>query len=104
MARRPDGFDKIRHPKKRAFLAAMASTASVVRAAEIARVDRTSHYLWFQKDPDYAAAFEIARMQGADVLEAEAVRRAHDGVAKPIFHGGQRAGQVVQTPNRTLKQ
>ena len=38
---------------------------------------------------------EIAKMRGADVLEAEAVRRAHEGVAKPIFHGGKRAIDVV---------
>ncbi len=73
MAGKPDPFDKIRHPKKRAFLAAMASTASVVRAAEIVGMDRTNHYVWFKNDPDYAAAFETARMQGVDVLEAEAV-------------------------------
>jgi len=103
MSYRSDAFDKIRHPKKRAFLAAMASTASVVRAAEIARVDRTSHYLWLKNDPDYAAAFEIARMQGVDVLEAEAVRRAHEGVSKPIFHGGKRAIDVVQNPDGSVK-
>jgi hypothetical protein len=103
MASKPDPFDKIRHPKKRAFLAAMASTASVLRAAEIAGVDRTNHYLWTKKDPDYAAAFEIARMRGIDALEAEAVRRANEGVAKPIFHGGKRAIDVVQNPDGSIK-
>src|ERR1700676_3950389 len=52
MAGKPDPFGKIRHPKKRAFLAAMANMASVSRAAEIARVDRDNHYLWLKKDPD----------------------------------------------------
>jgi len=99
----PDPFGKIRHPKKRAFLAAMANTANVVRAAEIVRMDRDNHYLWLQKDPDYAAAFEIARMRGVDVLEAEAVRRAHEGVTKPIFHGGKRAIDVVQNPDGSIK-
>ena len=103
MAGKPDPFDKIRHPKKRAFLAAMASTASVVRAAEIVGMDRTNHYVWFKNDPDYAAAFETARMQGVDVLEAEAVRRAFEGVAKPIFHGGKRAIDVVQNPDGSVK-
>ena len=99
----PDPFGKIRHPKKRAFLAAMANTANVVRAAEIVRMDRDNHYLWLQKDPDYAAAFEIARMRGVDVLEAEAVRGAFEGVAKPIFHGGKRAIDVVQNPDGSVK-
>jgi len=81
----------------------MASTASVVRAAEIVGMDRTNHYVWFKNDPDYAAAFETARMQGVDVLEAEAVRRAYEGVAKPIFHGGKRAVDVVQNPDGSIK-
>src|SRR6266403_861770 len=51
---------------------AMANTANVLSAAEMAGVDRTNHYLWLKKDPDYAEAFEIARMRGADVLEGEA--------------------------------
>lgn len=92
MAGKPDPFGKIRHPKKRAFLAAMANTANVLRAAEIAGIDRDNHYLWLKKDPDYATAFEIARGRGADALEAEAVRRAHEGVTKPIFHGGKPIG------------
>lgn len=54
-------------------------------------------------DPDYAEAFEIARMRGVDVLEAEAVRRAHEGVTKPIFHGGKRAIDVVQNPDGSIK-
>jgi hypothetical protein len=103
MAGKPNAFGKIRHPKKRAFLAAVANTANVVRAAEIAGVDRDNHYLWLKKDPDYAEAFEIAWQRGADVLEAEAVRRAHEGVTKPIFHRGKRAIDVVQNPDGTVK-
>ena len=101
--RKPNAFGEIRHPKKRAFLAAMANTANVVRAAAIAGVDRDNHYLWLKKDPDYAAAFEIAWKRGVDVLEAEAVRRAHEGVSKPIFHGGKRAVDVVQNPDGSIK-
>jgi len=36
-------------------------------------------------------------------LEAEAVRRAHEGVTKPIFHGGKRAIDVVQNPDGSIK-
>jgi hypothetical protein len=46
---------------------------------------------------------KIAKMQGVDVLEAEAVRRAHEGVTKPIFHGGKRAIDVVQNPVGSIK-
>ena len=70
MAVKPDPFGKIRHPKKRAFLAAMANTANVLRAAEIAGIDRDNHYIWLKKDPDYAAAYEIACKRGVDVTQA----------------------------------
>ena len=36
-------------------------------------------------------------------MEAEAVRRAHQGVTKPIFHGGKRAVDVVQNPDGSIK-
>jgi hypothetical protein len=85
----------IRHPKKRAFLAALANTANVLRAAEIAGIDRDNHYLWLKKDPEYAAAFEIAWERAVDALEAEAARRAFEGIAEPVFHGGRRAVDVV---------
>ena len=81
----------------------MANTANVLRAAEIARMDRDNHYLWLRKDPEYAAAFEIAWNRGADALEAEAVRRASEGVAKPVFHGGKRAIDVVQNPDGSIR-
>jgi len=85
--------DKIVHPKKRALLAAFRETASISRAAAMAEVRRTSHYDWM-KDPAYAAAFNEAREQAAQVLEDEAVRRAHEGVEEPIFQGGRRVGTV----------
>jgi hypothetical protein len=66
-------------------------------------MDRDNHYIWLKKDPDYAAAYEIACLRGVDVLEAEAVRRAHEGVTKPIFHGGKRAIDVVQNPDGSIK-
>lgn len=87
-------YGEIRHPKKRAFLAAIANTCNIVRAATIAKCDRDNHYHWLKKDPLYARLFEVAWGRGVDVLEAEAVRRAYEGTAKPIFHGGKRAMDV----------
>lgn len=89
-----DYLGKIRHPKKRAFLAAMSQTCNIVRAAQIAGIDRDSHYAWKAKDPDYRKAFDEAYERGLDVLEAEAVRRAHEGTTKPIFHAGKRAMDI----------
>jgi hypothetical protein len=63
-------------------------TGRVDLACAAAGCDRTSHYLWLGKYPDYAAEFETARVQVAGLLEDEAVRRAYQGTAKPVSIGG----------------
>jgi len=85
----------IRHPKKRAFLQAVARTCSILRAAAIAGIDRDNHYLWLKKDAAYAEAFALAWERGLDFLEAEAIRRATEGTTKPIFHAGKRVVDFV---------
>ena len=87
--------DRIRHPQKRAFLAAIATIPDVQEAAALADVARSSHYLWKKTDPDYAEAFEVAWSLGIDAMEAEAVRRAYHGVKKPVFRNGKRALDFV---------
>lgn len=86
-----DAIHRIEHPKKRAFLMAIAQVCNIVRAAMLAKIDRGSHYQWMEKDPDYPAAFALAWSRGVDALESEAVRRAYEGVAKPVFRNGKRA-------------
>lgn len=87
-------LSKIRHPGKRKLLVAFANTASVLRSAEIAGVDRDNHYFWLKNDPDYAEAFQMAWDMGVDALEAEASRRAFEGILKPVYHAGKRAIDV----------
>ncbi len=48
-------------------------------AREAANVGRSSHYRWKEADPVYEEAFEMAKEDAADILEAEAKRRAVDG-------------------------
>ena len=70
-------FAKIPHPKKRAFLAAFCMTGILSKAAQIAGVDRSSHYHWL-KDRDYREAFEFAKKAAGDNLESLAFERAQD--------------------------
>ena len=77
-----------------AFLAALAQTGNISRSAAAVRIDRHAHYAWMAEDETYpervAAAFDIA----ADELEAEARRRAVEGLrrykfdrsGKPLLH------------------
>ncbi len=64
-------------------------------ACETAEVGRSSHYRWLGEDPAYRGAFELAEEDAADILEAEARRRAVEGVEKPVGgHKGQPGGYV----------
>lgn len=64
-------------------------------ACEVAGVGRSSHYRWLEKDPEYRVAFELAQEDAADILEAEAYRRAVEGVEKPVgWHKGKPGGHV----------
>lgn len=74
------GVDTIRHPKKRAFLAAYAACGNVTLAAEGAGIHRTLHYRWLGDDLTYADAFRQAEEQAADRLEQAARARAVGGV------------------------
>ena len=63
-------------------------------ACEAAEVGRSSHYRW-RSDPEYREAFELAEEDAADVLEAEARRRAVEGVEKPVgWYKGEPGGSV----------
>jgi len=93
-------FDKIPHPKKRAFLAAYIECCQISGAAKAADVDRGSHYDWMESDAEYKATFERARAIAGDTLEDEAIRRAREGVEKPVTIAGER--EVIREYSDTL--
>lgn len=75
-----------------AFLGALAECGIVSRAAEAAGIDRVTVWRRRQEDPDFAKAVDEAIDMAADKLEAEARRRAVDGVEEPVYQGGQLVG------------
>ena len=54
------------------------------RACTVAEVGRRTHYDWMDASPEYREAFEVAKEDAADSLEAEVYRRAVKGVRKPV--------------------
>jgi len=66
------------HPKRAAFLAAIAECPSVRGAARAAEISRTTHYEWM-KEQDYKRAFEVAWERGKQALHDTAVERANEG-------------------------
>ncbi|HTR37147.1 MAG TPA: hypothetical protein VMH80_14680 [Bryobacteraceae bacterium] len=73
---------------QRQFLEAFAVCCSVQKAARWAGVHRQTHYDWLDEDPTYPARFEEARRRAGQTLEDEAVRRAVEGVRRPVLYRG----------------
>lgn len=89
-----DPIKSIRTPRKRKFLVWISTTANVALASERSGISRDSHYDWMRGDPAYRKAFAVAMDRGIDALEAEATRRAYEGVLKPVYNNGKRAVDV----------
>ncbi len=87
--------------RRAAFLAGLGRGLSVTGAAAAAGVNRTLIYKW-QKEPDFASAVRLAEEAGSDLLEDEALRRALDGVEKPVFWRGEQVGTVRTYNDRLL--
>ena len=83
-----DEKSKIQQSRKRIFLSCLRITGNVRAAATAAKIGRTTHYAWLKSDPDYAEAVQDAYDDAIDGLEAEAVKRAKDGVEELVLHQG----------------
>ena len=79
---------KLTRERQERFLKALAETGIVSAAVEMAGTSRTRVYELRKHDAGFAAAWEEADERAADALEAEAWRRAVDGVQEPLVRGG----------------
>jgi hypothetical protein len=79
-----------------AFLAAYAQFGMVKRAAQVAKINRTTHHDWLRDDPTYRPRFEAAHHQAITAWEDEVSRRAFLGTRKPVYQGGKKVGSVLE--------
>lgn len=93
MARRE--WRKWRGNARKRFLEALAKTGNVTRACEQANLGRARAYALREQDETFAAAWTEAEEIAVDALEAEARRRAIEGVQRPLVS----AGKVVKDDN-----
>lgn len=91
-----DAFHGIAHPKKRAYLRALVEVGgNVTRACEVAEISRRTPYQWKEDDPEFRELLPVAEAMAADHLEAEAFRRAYEGVEEPVgFYKGEPSAYV----------
>jgi len=79
---------------KKQFLKRFGDHGCVRRACTEIGVGHSAVYNWRKKDDTFASGFQDAEHQAVSHLEAEALRRAIDGVDQPVFHGGDQVGSV----------
>lgn len=79
---------------KATFLLAFRVLGNVTTAATNSGVTRGAVYRWRERDKRFAAAYAEAEIEATEHLEAEARRRAVEGVARnrPIYYQGSRVG------------
>ena len=84
------------------FLAALAAGWSVTKAAEAIGIARRTAYDWRDTGADFAKLWDDAVEAGTDLMEDEAVRRAVEGVPRPVFYQGQVCGAVQEYSDELL--
>ena len=79
---------KLTRARQEHFLKALAQTGNVTKAVEIAGTSRSRVYELRRTDSAFAAAWDEAEETAADAIEAEARRRAIEGVQEPLVSAG----------------
>lgn len=69
-------------------MASLAETGVVTAACRAVSIARSTAYDARNAHEDFAAAWDAAIEEAADLLELEARRRAHDGIEEPVFGSG----------------
>lgn len=84
------------------FIEKFCECASIMKACRLSKMPRRTIYDWFKTDAAFKAKYDEAAIEAIGTLEDEAVRRAHEGVNKPIFQGGKKVGTVKEYSDTLL--
>lgn len=89
---------------KEKFLAEFARCGRAVQSARAVGITPKTHYHWFEHDAEYRERCEEARQAYCESLEAEADRRAVEGVDKPAgWYRGVAGGTVREYSDSLLR-
>src|SRR5262249_33563093 len=84
-------------------LAMLANGATFGAAAAAVGAHRRTVMKWRDNDEEFAQRWSDAVEEGIDRLEAEAIRRARDGVKRPVFYMGNIVGYIQEYSDTLLK-
>ena len=88
---------------KEIVLAMLANGATYGAAAAAIGAHRRTIMKWSDNDEEFAQRWRDAVEEGIDRLEQEAIRRARDGIKRPVFYMGQVVGHVQEYSDSLLK-
>lgn len=95
--------DKRSKKKKQAiFLQYLIEFVSITRAAKKAKIGRQTVYDWVKNDQEFKPLYEAATEIAIEKLEDEAIRRANEGVVKPVYQGGKKVGSIREFSDTLL--
>lgn len=78
------------------FLDHLRQSANVAASARAVGVSSSAVYALRERDGDFRASWDEALEDAYDMLEAEARRRAFEGVDEPVFYQGHEVGTVCK--------
>ena len=82
-------------PEQARFLERVSFGDTALEAAKYSQIDRVTVEDW-KADPSFMYRLGLALEDAADLLEAEAVRRARDGFEKGVYHKGEKVDTETQ--------
>lgn len=74
--------------ERKTFIKILETSGNVAAAARAAKVGRSWLYQLRSRDPGFAEEWRDAEEAAVDLMEAEARRRAVDGIEEPLVGGG----------------
>lgn len=89
--------------RKEKFLAAFRETGLLNKSAYVIDIDTETIRRHRKKDPEFSAAYDEALQDFREVLEAEAYRRAVDGIEKGVYYQGALVVSEQQYSDRMLE-
>lgn len=101
-AKTPAQNGALKKERQKLFLKEFAKCGVIFRAAEKASLNRSTHYEWLKLDVEYSRAFSDVKEEYIEKLEAEADRRAVEGVDRPVFYDGNVVGHIREYSDTLL--
>ena len=81
--------EKLRQKRKILFLAALGKRGVVQHACEETGTPRQTVYDWYERDEDFARAWDVAVDISTEIAESECFRRAVEGFDHPVIYEGE---------------